>query len=91
LAQRLAKEGKIEIVKFLTFTRAATSELAKKIATTEGLAVKPSTIHSFAISILMKNQNDLPLHLPLRIPTEYEVNDIIIRSFQKNLALEKIV
>jgi superfamily I DNA/RNA helicase len=77
LAQRLAKEGKADGVKFLTFTRAATSELAKKIASTEGLAIKPSTIHSFATSILMKNQDALPTKLPLRIPSDFEIAEII--------------
>ncbi len=89
LAQRLAQEGKVDTIKFLTFTRAATSELAQKIATTEGLTVKLSTVHSFAISILMQNQNDLPAHLPLRIPTEYEVNEVIYPFISKKSGIRK--
>ncbi len=89
LAQRLAKEGGFPAIKFLTFTRAATSELAKKIETTKDLAVKPSTVHSFAISILMKNQNDLPTKLPLRIPTEHEVDDVIYPFISKKSSIRK--
>lgn len=79
LVQRLAKEGKAGGVKFLTFTRAATSELAKKIASTDGLEIKPSTIHSFSASILMRNQDALPTKLPLRIPSDFE--ESIIHSY----------
>jgi len=78
LAHRLCRDNPEVRLKFLTFTRAATSELAKKISSgEEGLGIKPSTIHSFAISILMKNQDALPIQLPLRIPSEYETKKII--------------
>lgn len=77
LAQRLNRENPEVRLRFLTFTRAATSELAKKISTTEGLGIKPSTIHSFATSILMQNQDALPIQLPIRIPSDYEVKKII--------------
>lgn len=77
LAQRLAETNPDVKIRFVTFTRAATSELIKKIVTDGGKAPKPSTIHSFAMSILMQNQDALPVHLPLRIPSEYEVKKII--------------
>lgn len=77
LAQRLAKSNPEIKMRFITFTRAATSELVKKIASNEGLAPKPSTIHSFAMSVLMQNQDALPIHLPLRIPSEYEIEKAI--------------
>ncbi|HEV7424411.1 MAG TPA: UvrD-helicase domain-containing protein, partial [Candidatus Paceibacterota bacterium] len=72
LAERLSQEGSVNGVKFLTFTRAATAELAKKVGSALGLTIKPSTIHSFAIFLLMKNQDALPTQLPIRIPTDYE-------------------
>lgn len=77
LAQRLHRDTPELRLKFLTFTRAATSELAKKISAAEELGIKPSTIHSFATSILMLNQDVLSVQLPLRIPSDYEIKKII--------------
>jgi len=43
-------------LKLLTFTRAATGELAKKVSEHPAAAAeRPSTIHSFAISVLLRN------------------------------------
>jgi superfamily I DNA/RNA helicase len=43
-------------IKLLTFTRAATGELAKKVSEHPAVAAeRPSTIHSFAISVLLRN------------------------------------
>src|SRR3954452_7889881 len=43
-------------VRLLTFTRAATAELAQKVSEHPETAVeRPSTIHSFAISVLLAN------------------------------------
>ncbi len=77
LAQRLQTDRPDVRLRFLTFTRAATSELSQKISSTEGLKLKPSTIHSFAMSILMQNQDALPVVLPIRIPSEHEEQDIV--------------
>src|SRR5262245_19008981 len=40
-------------LRLLTFTRAATNELATIVG--EDQLVKPSTVHSFAISVLLRN------------------------------------
>jgi DNA helicase II / ATP-dependent DNA helicase PcrA len=55
-------------IKLLTFTRAATSELAKKVSEHPAAAAeRPSTIHSFSISVLLQRCGILGLHI--RIPT----------------------
>lgn len=58
-------------VRLLTFTRAATSELAQKVSGHPAAAAqRPSTIHSFAISILLANPGSGNFPLPLRIADE---------------------
>ena len=66
-------------VKLLTFTRAATGELARKVSEHPALAAqRPSTIHSFAISVLLRNPGAGDLPGPLRIADDWE-NDFIVR------------
>ncbi|MDR3477638.1 MAG: ATP-dependent helicase [Gammaproteobacteria bacterium] len=89
LAHRLAQAGKQRGVKFLTFTRAATSELLKKVSDAEGLDVKPSTIHSFSLSILMQNQDALLISLPLRLASELELSAIINNYIAKKSRIRK--
>jgi DNA helicase II / ATP-dependent DNA helicase PcrA len=55
-------------VRLLTFTRAATGELAKKVAEHPAAAAeRPSTIHSFSISVLLRNPGTGGFPEPLRI------------------------
>jgi hypothetical protein len=55
-------------LKLLTFTRAATGELAKKVSEHPAAAAeRPSTIHSFAISVLLRNPGTGDFPQPLRI------------------------
>ncbi len=65
-------------VKLLTFTRAATAELAKKVS---GLpvaaALRPSTIHSFSISVLLSNPGSASFPQPLRIADKWEEKNIV--------------
>jgi DNA helicase-2/ATP-dependent DNA helicase PcrA len=89
LAHRLAQAGKQSGVRFLTFTRAATSELMKKVSDAEGLDVKPSTIHSFSLSILMQNQDALFIPLPLRLASELELSKIIKSYIAKKSGIRK--
>jgi DNA helicase-2/ATP-dependent DNA helicase PcrA len=70
-------EGKVR-VKFLTFSRATTLELAAKLSPELFALVKPSTVHSFSISTLLKNPGAANLPLPLRIPDEFERKQIIV-------------
>jgi DNA helicase-2/ATP-dependent DNA helicase PcrA len=61
-------------VGYITFTRAATAEFAKKVGD-EGLAVAPKTMHGFALEQLIKNHaSDIPY--PLRILDSWETKNI---------------
>lgn len=66
-------------IRLLTFTRAATAELAQKVGGITTAAVeRPSTIHSFAISVLMRNPGAADYPEPLRMADDWE-NDSVVR------------
>jgi superfamily I DNA/RNA helicase len=73
LIKRLKDEKPDLKVGLLTFTRAATGELVKKVGAAALDGVNPSTVHSFALSILLRNQAACSLPLPLRLPDSYEL------------------
>jgi DNA helicase-2/ATP-dependent DNA helicase PcrA len=76
LAERLlSNEQSQPRIKFLTFTRAATLELAKKFATHE--TIKPATVHSFSIATLLRNPGSAPFPQPLRIADRYEYGELV--------------
>ena len=57
--EQLAASDEPPRVRLLTFTRAATAELALKVSQHPTLAAeRPSTIHSFAISVLTRNARE---------------------------------
>lgn len=65
-------------VKLLTFTRAATAELAKKVSDHPAAAAeRPSTIHSFSISVLLRNPGTGEFPQPLRIADKWEEQKIV--------------
>src|SRR5438034_10717576 len=65
-------------LRLLTFTRAATGELAKKVSEHPAAAAeRPSTIHSFAISVLMQNPGAANLPAPLRIADGWEYETVV--------------
>lgn len=65
-------------VRLLTFTRAATAELAQKVADHPQATVeRPSTIHSFAISALLRNSGSADFPGPLRIADDWEMATLI--------------
>src|SRR6266849_1522837 len=65
-------------VKLLTFTRAATAELAKKVSDHPAAAAeRPSTIHSFSISVLLRNPGTGNFPEPLRIADDWEDGEIV--------------
>ncbi len=64
-------------IRLLTFTRAATAELAGKVAAQEAELERPSTVHSFAISVLLQNAGSAPFAEPLRIADDWEQKEII--------------
>lgn len=65
-------------VRLLTFTRAATAELAKKISAHPAAAAeRPSTVHSFSISALLRNPGAGDFPQPLLIADKWEESEII--------------
>src|SRR6266481_2819615 len=65
-------------IKLLTFTRAATAELAKKVSDHPAAAAeRPSTIHSFSISVLLRNPGTGDFPHPLRIADKWEEQNIV--------------
>lgn len=77
--ERLAREHPELRTRMLTFTRAATAEFAAKMGDAElaGLgASPPATVHSFALSILMRTKG-VSLPMPLRIPDSWETSNLI--------------
>lgn len=70
-------------VRLLTFTRAATAELAEKLEespTTQ--ALRPSTVHSFAISVLLRNPGTGRFPEPLRIADSWEDDRIVLETLK---------
>jgi len=78
LCRRLLTENPELGVRLITFTRAASSELAEQMDDPRLAQIKPSTIHSFALSILLNNPDRSRLPLSLRIADSWEM--YLIRS-----------
>jgi DNA helicase II / ATP-dependent DNA helicase PcrA len=77
LDQLLAGEN-VPKVRLLTFTRAATAELAEKVAAHPVVAAeRPSTVHSFAISVLLQNPGAGDFPKPLRIADDWERDHVV--------------
>jgi DNA helicase II / ATP-dependent DNA helicase PcrA len=77
-------------LRLLTFTRAATAELAGKVLDHETLAAeKPSTVHSFAISVLMHNDGAGDFPQPLRMVDDWEEDQIVERSLARRASVHK--
>jgi DNA helicase II / ATP-dependent DNA helicase PcrA len=65
-------------IRLLTFTRSATGELAKKVSEHPAAAAeRPSTIHSFAISVLLRNPGTADFPEPLRIANPWEYGNLV--------------
>lgn len=74
-------------VRMLTFTRAATAELAEKVAGHPEEAERPSTIHSFAISILLRNPGTGGFPEPLRIADDWEYDNLVRPTLAKRAGI----
>ncbi|MGH9398355.1 MAG: UvrD-helicase domain-containing protein [Terriglobia bacterium] len=71
-------------IKLLTFTRAATAELAKKVSEhPAAVAERPSTIHSFSISVLLRNPGTGDFPEPLRIADKWEDKKIVLPTLAR--------
>lgn len=90
LIERLLARSEAPKIKLLTFTRAATAELAKKVAEYPGAFVElPSTIHSFAISILLRNPGCAEFPEPLRLADDWEQNKIVYPTLARRIGVRK--
>ena len=90
LVERLLAAYPAPRIKLLTFTRAATGELAKKVADHPTAATeRPSTIHSFAISLLLRNPGAGGFPQPLRIADKWEQNKLLHPTLAKRLNVTK--
>ena len=78
LITRLLENDPAPRIRLLTFTRAATAELAHKVEEHPQVVVdRPSTIHSFAISALLGNPGSADFPDPLRIADDWELHNIV--------------
>jgi hypothetical protein len=77
-------------MRLLTFTRAATAELAEKVAGSPDAEVeRPATIHSFAIASLLANPGSAPFPEPLRIADDWEVDQLIAPQLREIVRVSK--
>jgi DNA helicase-2/ATP-dependent DNA helicase PcrA len=74
--------------RLLTFTRAANTELTEKIFEAGHEKVVSSTIHSFAMSVLLSNPGISGLPEPLRIADDWEWKELIKKDIAKRLSLK---
>lgn len=75
-------------VRLLTFTRAATAELAQKVGGITSAAVeRPSTIHSFAISVLVRNPGAADYPEPLRMADDWEDGAVVRPTLARRMGL----
>jgi len=77
LVTKLRTEQSEVTVKLLTFTRAANLELMAKIESAGIEAVGSSTVHSFAISVLLRNPGTSRLPEPIRIADDREWDNLV--------------
>lgn len=88
LLNRLFSSDAPPRVRLLTFTRAATGELAKKVADHPAAgALRPSTVHSFAISVLLQNPGAGNFPEPLRIADDWENEQIVRPTLAKRVGV----
>jgi DNA helicase II / ATP-dependent DNA helicase PcrA len=84
LVEHLLEGNPTPRIKLLTFTRAATAELAKKVSEHPVAATeRPSTIHSFSISVLLRNQGTGDFPEPLRIADKWENKKIVFPTLAR--------
>src|SRR5579863_929772 len=87
LVDRLSNEENSPKLRLLTFTRAATAELAKKVGATAAQVERPSTIHSFAISVLVRNSGAADYPSPLRMADDWEDDKLLLPSLARRMGV----
>ena len=82
----LLSEGRSDkAIRLATFSRAATAELAS-MAVARDVPVQVNTVHSFALTILVRNREWGRLPSPIRIPDEWEAHDLLHDDLRLRLA-----
>ncbi len=72
----------------ITFTRAATAELAKKVSDHPAAAAeRPSTMHSFSISVLLRNPGTGHFPQPLHIADTWEDDEIVKPTLAREIGV----
>jgi DNA helicase-2/ATP-dependent DNA helicase PcrA len=88
LINKVLNENQNCKIKLLTFTRAATAELALKVSEHPAAStLRPNTIHSFAISVLMQNPGAGNLPQPLRIADDWEYGNVVTNTLARRAEL----
>lgn len=88
LIEQLLSRKRKPKVRLLTFTRAATAELAQKVGGIAGAVVeRPSTIHSFAISVLVRNPGAADYPEPLRMADDWENNAVVRPTLARRMGV----
>jgi|SRR5579872_1499945 len=76
--------------KLLTFTRAATAELIEKLDEKPDIACeRPSTLHSFCISVLLANPGLGEFPKPFRMADDWEREELVEASLGRRLHIHK--
>lgn len=90
LVERLLSGDARPRLRLLTFTRAATGELAQKVADyPKAATLRPSTVHSFAISLLLHNPGAGNFPKPLRIADDWEQDKLIYPDIARLVGVRK--
>jgi DNA helicase-2/ATP-dependent DNA helicase PcrA len=90
LVSRLLEANPPPRIRLVTFTRAATAELARKVSEHPVAAVlRPSTVHSFAIATLLRNPGAVELPEPIRIADDWEQANIVRRSLASRAGVDQ--
>lgn len=85
LVKRLQEKFPSLKIGMLTFTRAATKELNKEMGKVGKSKVFPSTIHSFALSLLLAYRESGQLINPLRIADSWELEKLVRPNIARRL------
>ena len=87
LAEKLRETNDNVSVRVITFTRAATAELADKVQSAGYATAEPVTVHAFSLSILMRNAELCALPKPLRIADDWEADQLVHQDIARRLRL----
>jgi DNA helicase-2/ATP-dependent DNA helicase PcrA len=74
--------------RLLTFTRAATGELVAKLAQRQEIELdRPTTIHAFCISVLLRNGGVGEFPKPFRMADDWEADNIVEATLARRLGI----